>query len=126
MKNLPSTFSRRDFLKFSAAGALGLLIADLGLDKVYAGAPPLQQQGRTTWSSLTIYDSPSFKAKEVHLYGRDVVLPISETLIIEGEHAYNHVWYRIGDSLTRHTSSRFSPPTICPSTKFLKKVFWLR
>ncbi len=104
MKNLPSTFTRRDFLKFSAAGALGLLIADLGLDEVHAGAPPLQQQGRTTWSSLTIYDNPSFSANEVNLYGRDVILPISEKLIIEGQHAYNHVWYRIGDEGFAHSA----------------------
>ncbi len=104
MQNLPSTFTRRDFLKFSAAGVLSLLLADLGLDKVYAGAPPLQKQGRTTWSSLTIYDNPSFNAKEVNLYGRDVVLPITEELYIEGEHAYNHVWYRVGDEGFAHSA----------------------
>ena len=104
MKNLPSTFTRRDFLKFSAAGALGLLMADLGLDDVHAGAPALQQQGRTTWSSLTIYDKPAFNAKEVNLYGRDVVLPITEKLNVEGQHAYNHVWYRIGDEGFAHSA----------------------
>ncbi len=104
MKNLPSTFTRRDFLKFSAAGALSLLFTDLGLDKVYAGAPPLRQQGRTTWSSLTIYDNPSFSANIVKLYGRDVVLPITEILHIEGEHTYNHIWYRIGDEGFAHSA----------------------
>ncbi len=104
MKNLPSTFTRRDFLKFSAAGALGFLFAELGLDKVEAGAPPLRQQGRTTWSSLTVYDKPSFSGTQVNLYGRDVVLPITETLHIEGEHAYNHVWYRIGDEGFAHSA----------------------
>ena len=104
MQNLPSTFTRRDFLKFSAAGVLGLLMTDLGLDKVHAGAPPLQRQGRTTWSSLTIYDNPSFSAKEVNLYGRDVILPITEELFIEDEHAYNHVWYRIGEEGFAHSA----------------------
>ena len=104
MKNLPSTFTRRDFLKFSAAGTLGLLMSELGLDEVHAGPPPLQQQGRTTWSSLTIYDKPSFSAKVLNLYGRDVILPITETLHIEGEHAYNHVWYRIGDEGFAHSA----------------------
>ena len=104
MKNLPSTFTRRDFLKFSAAGALGLLISDLGLTDVQAGAPPLQQQGRTTWSSLTIYDKPSFSGTVLNLYGRDVVLPITEKLIVEDEHVYNHVWYRIGDEGFAHSA----------------------
>ncbi len=104
MKNFPSTFTRRDFLKFSAAGALGLLMTELGIDKVSAGAAPLQKQGRTTWSSLTIYDKPSFSAKEVNLYGRDKVLPITETLYIKGEHAYNHVWYHIGEEGYAHSA----------------------
>ena len=104
MKNLPSTFTRRDFLKFSAAGMLGLLMAELGLDKVEAGAPPLPRQGRTCWSSLTIYDKPSFNGTVLNLYGRDVVLPITEELYIEGEHAYNHVWYRIGDEGFAHSA----------------------
>ena len=104
MKNLPTTFTRRDFLKFSAAGVLGLLISDLGLDKVYAGAPPLQRQGRTTWSSLTIYDEPSFGGNIVKLYGRDVILPITEELFIEGQHVYNHVWYRIGNEGFAHSA----------------------
>lgn len=105
MRNLPSTFTRRDFLKFSAAGALSLLLADLGLSKAYAGAPPLQKQGRTTWSSLTIYDKPSFSGKKVNLYGRDVILPITEEMIIEGEHAYNHLWYRIGNEGYAHSAN---------------------
>jgi lipoprotein-anchoring transpeptidase ErfK/SrfK len=104
MKKLPSTFTRRDFLKFSAAGALSLLFAELGIDLVHAGAPHLRKQGRTTWSSLTVYDRPSFSAKKVNLYGRDVVLPITEELIIEGEHPYNHVWYRIGDEGFAHSA----------------------
>lgn len=104
MKNLPTTFTRRDFLKFSAAGLLGLLMADLRLDEVHAGAPPLQKQGRTTWSSLTVYDAPSFSANEVNLYGRDVVLPLTEELIVKGEHAYNHRWYRIGNEGYAHSA----------------------
>ena len=104
MKNLPSTFTRRDFLKLSAAGVLGLLMADLHLGEVHAGAPPLRRQGRTCWSSLTIYDRPSFSGEQVNLYGRDVVLPITEEMIIEGEHAYNHVWYRIGDEGYAHSA----------------------
>lgn len=104
MKNFPSTFTRRDFLKFSAASALSLLMAELGLDKVHAGAPPLQRQGRTCWSSLTIYDQPSFNGTVLNVYGRDVVLPISEELYIEGEHAYNHIWYRIGDEGFAHSA----------------------
>ncbi|MBC8335367.1 MAG: L,D-transpeptidase family protein [Anaerolineales bacterium] len=105
MQNLPSTFTRRDFLKFSAAGVLSLLLADLGISKAYAGAPPLQRQGRTTWSSLTIYDKPSFSGKKVNLYGRDVILPITEEMIIEGEHAYNHLWYRIGNEGYAHSAN---------------------
>ena len=106
MKNLPSTFTRRDFLKLSAAGLLGLLISDLGLDKVEAGAPSLQRQGRTCWSSLTIYDKPSFDATELHKYGRDVVVPITGELQVEDEYRYhwNSLWYQIGDEGYAHSA----------------------
>lgn len=106
MKNLPSTFTRRDFLKLSAAGLLGLLISDLGLDKVQAGAPPLQRQGRTCWSSLTIYDKPSFDSTEINKYGRDVVLPITAELTVEDEYRFhwNPTWYRIGDEGFCHSA----------------------
>lgn len=106
MKNLPSTFTRRDFLKFSAAGLLGFLISDLGLDKVEAAAPPLQRQGRTCWSSLTIYDNPSFDATEINKYGRDVVLPITDELTVKDKYRFpwNATWYRIGDEGFCHSA----------------------
>ena len=129
MQNLPSTFTRRDFLKLSAAGALSLLLSELGINKAYAGAPPLQKQGRTTWSSLIIYGRPSFSGKEVNLYGRDVVLPITEELVIEGEHAYNHIWYRIGDEGFAHSAylqpvytSYNSPSFVIPPSGVLAEV----
>lgn len=97
-------FTRRDFLKLSAAGFLGLLMSELRLETALAGAPPLQRQGRTTWSSLTIYDKPDFNGEVIHVYGRDQVLPITEEIISGDENAYNRVWYRIGNEGYAHSA----------------------
>jgi hypothetical protein len=50
MTNL--NFSRRDFLKLSASGVLGLVLSELGIDHALA-APPASQ-GRATYSGAFI------------------------------------------------------------------------
>jgi hypothetical protein len=87
--------SRRDFLKLSASGALGFVLAELGVDRACA-APPTSQ-GRMIWSGISLNDAPSFKAKEIFRFGIDVVVELkSET---QGDAGYgnpfNSVWYQI-------------------------------
>ncbi len=92
-----TSFTRRDFLKLSAAGLLSLLLAELRLDKVQAAAPPLSPQGRVTWHRLDIYDEPSFSGKILNTYGRDRVLPITGEVTGGEESDYNRTWYHIGE-----------------------------
>ncbi len=88
------TISRRDFLKLSASGALGLVLSKLGLDRALA-APPASQ-GRAIWSGVRIFDAPALTANEVHR------LRIDETVDLLGEvegdfieNKFNNIWYQV-------------------------------
>ncbi len=87
--------SRRDFLKLSASGALGLVLSEMGIDRALA-APPTSQ-GRITWSGIPLYDAPSFQAKELHLFGIDQVVELKAE--VEGDEGYgnpfNKIWYQV-------------------------------
>lgn len=94
--NAPSNrLTRREFLKLTAAGLLGVAAAGLNLDPALADAP--EQYGRVTVGLLSIYDRPSPDGKQIKQYWRDLVLPITGTAINDDEKAYNRIWYRIGD-----------------------------
>lgn len=91
--------SRRDFLKLSAAGALGLLFAELGFDRALA-APPASQ-GRAIWSGVRVFDAPSIAANVVRL------LRIDETVDLLGEieggiieNKFNNIWYQVEGGYT--------------------------
>ena len=73
--------SRRDFLKITASGALGLVLSELGFG--YALAAPPASQGRVTWSGVPLYAQPSFKAKELRLFGLDQIVELKAE--VEGE-----------------------------------------
>ncbi len=110
-------FSRRDFLKLSASGVLGLVLSELGIDHALA-APPASQ-GRITWSGIPLYDAPSFKAKELHLFGIDQVVDLKAE--VEGDEGYgnpyNKAWYQVDDG---YTYSGWLQPV---ETKFQKPVY---
>jgi hypothetical protein len=90
-------FSRRDFLKASGSGLLGLFLADLRLDEVFAAEPP--NQGRATISGIDVFREPFFDAPKVDVLGRDVVITITGE--VQGDKGYgnpfNSVWYRVND-----------------------------
>jgi lipoprotein-anchoring transpeptidase ErfK/SrfK len=88
--------SRRDFLKLAGAGLLGLLLPQFDLEPTRAQFSP-DQQGRVTTATLSVYDTPALTGKVVRAYWRDIVLPITGTVISEDETAYNRVWYKIGE-----------------------------
>lgn len=94
--------SRRDFLKLSAAGALGFVLPDLGLDRVLA-APPAHRtaaqvsHGRTIWSGIPLYDAPSFNANKLFLFGVDQVLEIKSEIEGEEGNPFNKAWYQVED-----------------------------
>ena len=89
-----SVLSRRDFLKLSGYGLMGMLCPKLPMKF-------LQQddfdnlQGRVIDRTIWEYDEPDFKAKRLKLYWHDLILPITNTTISEDESAYNRVWYQI-------------------------------
>ena len=88
-------FSRRDFLKASSAGLLGLFLADLRLEKVVAAATP--KQGRSTISGAEILSEPRFNATKMRLLGRDEIIDITGE--VQGDLGYgnpfNSTWYQI-------------------------------
>jgi hypothetical protein len=116
-----NNLSRRDFLKLSAAGALGLALSELRLERVFAAAAP--KQGRVTWSGVEVFDAPSFKAKQVHVFGKDEVINIKEE--VDGDEGYgnpyNKTWYHVDDGYaysgliqpveTRYQKTIFSIPS---------------
>jgi len=89
-----SLLSRRDFLKLSGAGALGLLFAGLFPERIQAGEEPISQ-GRVTDGNIRVYDAPSTSANLVTSYWKDYVFPISEAVISDNHEDYNRVWYRL-------------------------------
>ncbi len=89
-------FSRRDFLKASSAGLLGLFLADLRLERSFA-AETIPKQGRSTLSGVELLSEPSFKARKIRAFGRDEVMDINGEA--QGDYGYgnpfNSTWYQI-------------------------------
>lgn len=94
-----SQLSRRDFLKLSASGVLGLVLSELGMDRALA-APPASQ-GRAIWSGVQVYDAPYLTANKIHL------LRIDEVVELLGEapgdmihNQFNTTWYQLDGGYT--------------------------
>jgi lipoprotein-anchoring transpeptidase ErfK/SrfK len=113
MKNLQ--ISRRDFLKLSASGVLGLALSELGIDRALA-APPASQ-GRITWSGVPLYDAPSFKAKEIRLFGNDLVVNLQAEVEGDEGNPFNKAWYQVDEG---YTYSGWLQPV---ETKFQKPIY---
>jgi lipoprotein-anchoring transpeptidase ErfK/SrfK len=94
-----SQLSRRDFLKLSASGVLGLVLSELGIHRALA-APPASQ-GRAIWSGVQIYESPSLLAKKTHLLRIDEVVDLlGETPGDMIDNKFNSTWYQIDGGYT--------------------------
>jgi hypothetical protein len=87
-----SPITRRDFLNLGGLGLASLFVSRL--DDL--SAPVTEQQGRVIEQKISLYNIPSFQGKEVKVYWRDMVLPISGVSVGEDETAYNRIWYHIG------------------------------
>lgn len=120
MKHLTS-FTRRDFLKLSAAGALGLFLTETGLERALAAGVPAASHGRVLMSGLFMYDAPSFNAKQHKAFGKDQVVPISKVLDGDEGNPYNKTWFRIGKE--GYTYSGWVQPV---ETVYNKPVFKVR
>ncbi len=88
-------FSRRDFLKASGAGFLGLVLAELRLDQAFAQQIP--KQGRATASGVELLSEPFYSAKRIKLLGQDQIVDITGE--IDGDKGYgnpfNSKWYQV-------------------------------
>jgi lipoprotein-anchoring transpeptidase ErfK/SrfK len=89
-----AVFSRRDFLKLSSYGLMGIFLPDLS-----SHLPPQDEfanlQGRIIDRTVWSYDEPNAKSRRAKLYWHDLVVPITNTTIGEDEGAYNRVWYEL-------------------------------
>ena len=86
--------SRREFLKLSSYGLMGMVLPALPHRE-------LQQdefsnlQGRVIDRTVWSHDAPDTKSGRRKLYWRDLVLPIANTAISSDETAYNRIWYEL-------------------------------
>ena len=88
--------SRRDFLKLSGYGLMGMLLPNLS--STLPGQDEFENlQGRVTDRILWSYDAPSSKSGRKKLYWHDLVIPITNTTVSDDEAAYNRVWYEVED-----------------------------
>ncbi|HUF00301.1 MAG TPA: L,D-transpeptidase [Anaerolineales bacterium] len=86
--------SRRDFLKLSGHGLMGIFLPEL------SSLFPQQDdfanlQGRIINRTVWVYDEPNANSKRTKLYWHDLVVPITNTTVSEDESAYNRVWYQL-------------------------------
>ncbi len=108
------SFSRRDFLKLSAAGLLGGLFAELGLNRALAAPASL---GRMTLSGIGLYKDPAFKAKKLHVFGRDEIVRITASIDGDAGSVFNHTWYQLnGEGYTysgwvQPVEANYQPPS---------------
>jgi lipoprotein-anchoring transpeptidase ErfK/SrfK len=89
-----SQLSRRDFLKLTASGVLGLALAELGMD--LASAAPPASQGLSLFSGVQIYDAPFLTANKVDLLRKDEVIDlIGDAQGDQFDNKFNTTWYQI-------------------------------
>jgi lipoprotein-anchoring transpeptidase ErfK/SrfK len=90
-----SQISRRDFLKLTASGALGLVLSELGLGRALA-APTTTSKGLALFSGVPIRDAPSVKANTVDLIGKDQVINLrGEAQGDFFDNIHNTLWYEV-------------------------------
>jgi len=89
-----NNITRRDFLKLSASGVLGLALSELGLGRALA-APPTSK-GLALISGVPIYDEPVANANKIELIGKDQTFSLFEQ--VEGaafDNPFNTIWYKV-------------------------------
>jgi len=88
--------TRRDFLKLSGYGLLGVILSDPPF--VISGQDDFANlQGRVIDTILWSHEEPDKKSKRKKLYWHDLVVPITNTTISADESAHNRVWYQLED-----------------------------
>jgi hypothetical protein len=94
-----SLLSRREFLKLSGASMAALyVLAKTSPVSAFAGFndESTPSMGRIVTNNVKSYATPSTNSKELNVYYKDLVLPITQvTTGDDGEPAYNPIWYQI-------------------------------
>lgn len=111
-----SQLSRRDFLKLTASGALGLVLSELGMDRAFA-APPASK-GLAIFSGVPICDAPTVNANKLELIGKDVVIDLLGD--VQGDYfgnPYNTTWYVVEGGYV------YSAPVLPVETNYQKPVY---
>ncbi|PKO04693.1 MAG: hypothetical protein CVU41_15950 [Chloroflexi bacterium HGW-Chloroflexi-3] len=107
-ENQPLT--RRDFLKRSSCGLLGLL-AFPHLDHHFFSktqailADTTPSHGRVIPSTVDVFQSPSKTSKLVSTLWQDHVHPINSVTVGDEEPAYNRIWYEMGNEGFVHSGA---------------------
>ena len=94
-------FSRREFLKLSSLGMVGLFLQPV---KIFQDLAP-DQLGRVAEIKATVYDRPSLEGNQVKVFWRDMILPITGVTVGDVEPQHNRIWYRIGGEGFVHSGS---------------------
>lgn len=108
--------SRRDFLKLTASGALGLAFSELGLDS--ASAAPPASKGLALFSGVPIWDAPSVKANKIELIGKDQVFDLLGE--VQGDYfdnPHNTTWYVVDGGYVH------AAPVLPVETNYQKPVY---
>ena len=87
--------SRRDFLKLSGYGLLGMVLPGTSLSLQQDDFANLQ--GRITDRLLWSHDEPDPKSGRKKLYWRDLIVQITNSTTSDDENAFNRVWYEIAE-----------------------------
>ena len=87
--------SRRDFLKLTGYGLLGMFTPNLSALAQSDAFDNLQ--GRVVDRNIWSYDAPDFKAGRKKLFWRDLVMPLSNTAVGLDEAAHNRIWYELAE-----------------------------
>jgi hypothetical protein len=109
------SFSRREFLRQSGKGLLGLFSLPLlgaGKPDLVTSAPDVPEKGRVLDNTLSVYDRPSFSGKLVNMYWRDLVLPINGVTIGDRNPDYNRVWYLVNNNEGYAHSGKVQPVAV--------------
>lgn len=98
---LSDTLSRREFLKISGMGLLGYFLPQMPYNQEISQ----EEQGRILENEVFLYETTSFQSKARKKLWKDMIVPISEATVGDGEPFFNRVWYSVNDEGFVHSGS---------------------
>jgi hypothetical protein len=98
---LSDTLSRREFLKVSGMGLLSFFLPLMP----YRQEVTQEEQGRILEYDVFLYETTSFQSKVRKKLWKDMVFPISEVTVGDGEPSFNRIWYSVNGEGFVHSGS---------------------